>query len=107
MKVFNSNKYQFFDIVECDNIPYYAFRCLKTDFSPEIVLVRQARVDFNGTSRMFFDECVLDRVVDPIALNSLRVNLLNSYAKLVDLADNESKRYDRRTYSEVITLTHN
>lgn len=105
MKVFHSNKYHFFDIMNCDNQLYYAFRCTKKDFSPEIVLVRQARVDFSASDRMYFDEYVLDDIKDDLMLNTIRVNLLNAYATLTDLAVNESNRYDRRTYSEVYTLT--
>lgn len=106
MKVFHSDKYQYFDIVSCDDQLYYAFRCTKKDFSPEIVLVRQARVDFGRDERMYFDEYVLDDVKeDSKLLNSIRVNLQKVYASLDSLAENESNRYDRRTYSEVFTLT--
>lgn len=106
MKVFHSDKYQFVDIMKHGRSLYYAFECIKEDFVSELVLVRQARVDFPDHSKLYFDEALLVEVHDQKSLNRLRVNRLKAYAKLADLAENESKRCDRRAHSEVETLTH-
>lgn len=105
MKIFHKDKYQFIGINFVGDEPYYAFRCMKKDFSPEIVLVQQAKIVLSPELSLFFDRSRLFKQSDLNYLESLCVNLTESYYEIMSLVENESKWYDHRTYSEVNSLT--
>lgn len=89
MKVFNANKYKFVDVTCFNDEPYYAFECIKEDFSPEVVLVKEARLEIQPKQWLFFDEIQLDEAKKTGNYSQLCVNRMKAYAKLIDLAVNQ------------------
>jgi hypothetical protein len=63
MKTFLRSKYEYIGVKaitpshseEMDEL-YFAFRCIKENFSPEVVLVKSARLLYDDWGQVFFDE---------------------------------------------------
>lgn len=66
MKIFHDNKYTYIGIVELplDGNKYYAFKCIKENFDPEVVLVKQAKVVSDNLDQpLYYDEKDLELVI--------------------------------------------
>lgn len=66
MKIFSRDKYEFIGVREltCSSEAsgdyYFAFRCIKRNFSPEVVFVKEARLEYANWGHVFFNECYMD-----------------------------------------------
>lgn len=62
MKVFNRKHYEFLGVEMCnaDSKLYFAFRCIKDHFSPEVVLVSEAKLLYSDWGYVFFNESYID-----------------------------------------------
>lgn len=106
MKIFHRDKYEFQAIVinPLDNKPYYAFKCIKSNFTPELILVDEAKMIYADLGYVYFERSDLEKSIT-LDQESSRVKPTGITAK--NLAENESKWRLRRRRSEVVTLTHN
>lgn len=67
MKTFLRSKYEYIGVRKIcsdrnnrDEEVYYAFRCIKANFSPEVVLVKEARLLYDDWGCVYFNEVYLD-----------------------------------------------
>lgn len=104
MKIFHRDKYEFQAIIinPLDSKPYYAFKCIKSNFTPELVLVDEAKMIYDDLGYVYFERSDLETAMN-LSQQLPRVKPCGITAK--NLAENESKWRARRTRSKVVTLT--
>lgn len=103
MKIFHRDKYEFVAVVfsPTDSKPYYAFKCIKSNFTPELVLVDEAKMIYGDMGYVYFERCDLPTLAEASQLSCVKPKGLTEK----NLAENESKWRSRRHRSEVVTLT--
>lgn len=108
MKIFHRDKYQYENVIvnPLDNLPYYAFRCIKSNFSPEIILVDEAKMIYGDSGYVYFEKEDLKSLQCDENTPTL-LCLKPGCVTAKNLAENESKWRKRRLRSEVVTLTYN
>lgn len=65
MKVLHASKYEYLGLTELpiNGELYYTFKCIKVNFDPEVLLLKQAKLVDDSDTPIYFDESKLRKIV--------------------------------------------